>query len=128
MQIKATFHPEGPVARNNFTLLKMLISRWGCAVPLPLQPVAGLIKEPLVKGATAKDKRGVLAKRSMGVKLLNAGGPGLNVKLLHAEGCAARARHLSAYSMPGMAIKLALGGCIFLNGLHGTPMCSVQKC
>ena len=76
MQIKAAFHPQDKVAGNNFTLLKMLISRWGCAVPLPLEPVAGLIKEPLLKGATAKDKRGVLNKRSMGVKLLNAGGLG----------------------------------------------------
>ena len=86
MQIRAAFHPEGRVAGNNFTLLKMLISRWGCAVPLPLEPVAELIREPLVKGATARDKRGVLAKRSMGVKLLNAGGPGLGVKLFQAEG------------------------------------------
>ena len=93
VQIKAAFHPEGPVAKNNFTLLKMLISRWGCAVPLPLQPVAELIKERLLKAATAKDKRGVLAKRSMGIKLLNAGRPGLEVKLLHAEGLQQRGMH-----------------------------------
>lgn len=73
-QVEHGFSPTAATARNNFKLLKLFLSRWRHATPLPLDVLRGQIAAPM-EGITSRGTLQVTARRRFGLEVLATGLP-----------------------------------------------------
>ncbi len=85
-QVRAAFHEDGAVQRNNFSLLKVFIAKWQ-TVPPPLEAIALHITAggpQASKGPKGRLPKPIADQRTFGLRIFAAG------MLLALNGCLQR--------------------------------------
>ncbi len=73
MQVRAAWSPISAVRNNNYGLVKLFLSRWRLAEPLPLAACLVHLAAPAAKGY--QEARLAERRRAFGMRLFAAGEP-----------------------------------------------------